>query len=108
MNEDSSEGTFLKKSIEDAIKRISESDSKFLASQVIIYKSLGMNREFALACMQELARRKLAGDDFDYQSFISEELDKLPKIQNLSGFKGSFGIVSDSLQSLLANFKMKL
>ena len=66
---------------------IKSCDSKFLAAQLVIYKALGIDREFALACMEELATRRKNGDDFEYESFIEEELAKIPDFKNILDLK---------------------
>ena len=53
--------------------------SKALAATVVVYRSLGFAKDEARKAMAELARRKADGDEFDYETFIKEELDKLPK-----------------------------
>ena len=50
-----------------------------LAAQVVIYKALGLRRQLAIKCMEELMKRKLAGNDFDYDSFVEKELAAFPK-----------------------------
>lgn len=83
------------------ILEIPQADSKLLAAHVVVYRTLGIEKEFALACMTELARRRDLGDDFDYESYIEAEIVKIPKldelenisnlsrqIQNINAFKG--------------------
>ena len=57
------------------------STSKTLAAHVVIYKALNMDKELALLCMKELAIRRELGQDFDYESYIEEELSKFPKMR---------------------------
>ena len=77
--------------IEEKEKLIPSMSSKALASHVIAYRSLGLFRDFALKCLQELAIRKSNGDEFDYDSFIKEELDKMPK-SGLENYGSIFSI----------------
>lgn len=66
---------------------ISHLDSKSLASYIIAYKALGLNKEIAIECMNELSKRRNLGDEFEFENFIEQELEKLPKItppQNIS------------------------
>ena len=72
--------------IQDAID-ISSVNSEFLAASVVIYKTLKINKIFALKCMQELAIRREAGDMFKYEDFIDEEVKKIPVPQNLDSLK---------------------
>jgi hypothetical protein len=76
----------------------SKNKSEDLAAQVVLYRSLKINKELSTKCMIELAKRREAGDQFDFESFIEQELNKLPKPQNKSGN------ISNILK-LLENFK---
>lgn len=67
------------KSKEDLVKTSSES----LAAQIVVYRSLGLNKKLAIACMQELSARRKAGDTFEYEKFIEEELKKIPKSNSM-------------------------
>lgn len=58
--------------------------SKTLASYVVIYKALNIDKELALMSMNELARRRKLGEIFDYESFIDEEIAKMPKMRNIN------------------------
>lgn len=55
-----------------------------LASQIVVFRLLGLNKKFSIQCMEELMFRKKNGDEFDYDSFIKEELEKSPKLNNES------------------------
>jgi hypothetical protein len=58
--------------------------SETLAAYVVIYKALGMDKEIALLCMRELAVRRKLGQDFDYESFIEQEVEKIPKMRGIN------------------------
>jgi hypothetical protein len=64
---------------EEKEKLIPEMNSKALAAHVVAYKTIGLYKSFAIKCLQELVVRKSKGDDFDYESFINEEIAKIPK-----------------------------
>jgi hypothetical protein len=65
-------------------EQIKSSKSKSLAVWVIVYRTIGANKELSLRCMQELARRREeCGDDFDYEGFIEEEVKKFPKPEKM-------------------------
>ncbi len=53
--------------------------SEALASMIVAYRSLGLFKEQAKEAMAELARRQDEGDNFDYESFISQKLKEVPK-----------------------------
>lgn len=50
-----------------------------LAAHVVLYKALGLGKELAKACMIELGIRRIQGEDFPFESYIEEELKKVPK-----------------------------
>lgn len=54
-------------------------NSQALASQVVVYRALGFNKDLAIQCMAELSRRAQAGEQFEYETFIETELAKIPK-----------------------------
>jgi hypothetical protein len=57
-------------------------DSKALAAQIVVYRTLGLNKEEAITCMSELSRRRESGDEFHYEDFIDAEIKKMPEIPN--------------------------
>jgi hypothetical protein len=59
--------------------KTSEKDSRSLAAMIVAYKAFGINKELAKEAMVELRSRKESLDSFDYECFIKNELDKLPK-----------------------------
>ena len=74
-----------------------------LAAYVVIYKSLGMDKDFAILCMEELAKRRAEGENFDYEGFIEREVAKIPKIETIDMLKISRGIMGnlDSLRDVV-------
>jgi len=65
---------------EEMEKAIASASPQFLAAQVVVYRSLGMNKDFAISCMAELTRRREEdGEEFDYETFIEEQLAEIPK-----------------------------
>ena len=69
---------------ESQMASVKTSPSKTLAAHVVAYRALKTNKDIALACMNELAKRKDDGDNFDYESYIEAELAKIPKPQGLN------------------------
>lgn len=57
-----------------------QADSAALAAHVVLYKSLGLFKASAMICMSELLRRRSLGENFDFETFIDLELNKIPKI----------------------------
>jgi hypothetical protein len=62
----------MDKDTEELLKTNSEN----LASMIVIYRVLGIFKEEAKLCMIELMKRKENDDDFDFESFINENVDK--------------------------------
>jgi hypothetical protein len=58
---------------------LSTAESKNLAAYVVLYRTLGINKELAILCMQELCKRRENGDTFEYEQFIDDETAKIPK-----------------------------
>ena len=53
--------------------------TKRLAAIVIVYRLLGINKDQAIKAMNELSTRT----DFDYQTFIDEQLKRAPDPKQL-------------------------
>lgn len=53
--------------------------SEALASMIITYRSLGLFKDKAKEAMTELSKRQDNGDNFDYETFISQKLKEVPK-----------------------------
>ena len=81
---------------------VNEISNEVLAAQVVAYRALGVQKNLAIIAMDKIKKRKNAGDVFDFDSFITSELNKIPKITE------SNGSISDGLsliQQLLKNEK---
>lgn len=57
--------------------------SEALAAHVVAYRVLGIQKDFAVHCMQELSRRKDTGDLFDFEQYIEANVQKMPKPQQI-------------------------
>lgn len=66
--------------------------SEDLAAHVVAYRSLGIDKKFALVCMAELARRRELGEDFNFEDFIDQETKKMPKMHDLDLVKQAASI----------------
>lgn len=64
----------------DVISNSSES----LAVCVITYRALGIDKGLAIVCMEELARRRQMGEEFDYESFIEENVSEMPQMKGIN------------------------
>lgn len=61
--------------------KIAQFSNKKLCEIVIVNRYLGSMKNEAIQCMQELAKRRVAGDTFDYETFIETEVKKLPEFK---------------------------
>src|SRR5208282_3910837 len=66
---------------DDAIKNISSFTSEKLADIIVMNRYLSLYGELSTAAMQELVFRREGGDTFEYETYITANLDKLPKFQ---------------------------
>lgn len=59
---------------------LNDKSSEGLAAIVVAYRVFGVCKDEARQAMSELLRRKeIHNDNFEYEQFISSELEKLPK-----------------------------
>jgi hypothetical protein len=65
-------------------KNIQAYASTKLCEMIVCDRYFECYREVAIICMEELARRRQAGDDFLFENYIDQAFDKLPKL-NLTG-----------------------
>ena len=72
---------------ESQMASVKTSPSETLAAHVVVYRALKMNKDIALACMKELAKRKEDGDGFDFEAYIEKELAKVPKPKSMNYVK---------------------
>lgn len=75
--------------------------TKDLCDYVAMYRVLKIGRDVAIKCMVELDRRRVAGDNVDYQAMINEFADKLNK--ELQG-DGSYGTIGSEVSTFWKNF----
>lgn len=69
---------------EDELKlQIKNATSKNLAGYVITYRLLGIYKNVAALCMTELLERRDAGDDFNFEEYIDNEVKSSPKPQQI-------------------------
>lgn len=53
--------------------------SEGLAAYVVAYRVLGIGKELAISCMEELSSRRSRGDHFDFESYIEKHIANIPK-----------------------------
>lgn len=65
---------------EELSKQIDTYHSHKLCDIVIAYRYLGMFKNIYKLCMQELGKRRAGGDLFDFEQYIENNLETMPKI----------------------------
>lgn len=53
-------------------------DVKKLCEMVVCDRYFSLNREISVICMQELSKRREAGDTFDFENYIESSYKDLP------------------------------
>jgi len=74
-------------------EKIPTHSSERLCEMIVCDRYFGCFREIALACMEELGKRRVAGDTFDFETYIEKALGNLPKLQ--------FGLSTPDLRDVL-------
>lgn len=54
--------------------------SEKLCEMIVADRYFGINKEISVMCMQELAARRIAGDNFAFEQYIEESYAKLPPL----------------------------
>lgn len=68
--------------------RVEDLTPQELCDVVVAFRYLGLFRERATKCMEELAQRRMHGDDFEFEKQIDETVKSLPVIeQKISVFR---------------------
>lgn len=60
--------------------------SQKLSEMIVCHRYLGFSEEISIACMEELGRRRQAGDNYDFESYIETSLKGLPVLNIGTGF----------------------
>jgi hypothetical protein len=79
----------------EIIANIEKYDDHKLADMVITYRYFGLYENIAKAAMQELALRRNVGNTFEYEKYITDNLNGLPKldfdVKSMGGVLGALG-----------------
>lgn len=54
--------------------------SEKLCEMIVCDRYFGCYKDVAIMCMEELARRRIAGDEFNFESYIENSLKDMPVI----------------------------
>ena len=60
--------------------------SQKLCEMIVCHRYLGFNEEINAACMEELGKRRAAGDNYDFETYIETSLKGLPVLNIGMGF----------------------
>ncbi len=61
--------------------KIPEFNSVKLCDIIISYRYLGLYKFLYVLAMEELAKRRIEGDSFDFEKYIEESSKELPKLE---------------------------
>jgi hypothetical protein len=69
--------------VEDSKKilNLSEYSSQKLCEIIVCNRYLNFDPDFSTNCMQELVKRRLNGDEFDFENYIEKTFNELPEIE---------------------------
>lgn len=80
--------------------------SQTLAAQVVVFRTLRIDRALAERCMAELLyRRDVLGDDFDFDNYIKTEIEKIPQPQSHMAKAFSSGILGNIMEEAKKYYK---
>lgn len=80
--------------IEELKNNITKFSNERLCEIIVSSRYLNIMKDEAIICMEELAKRRENGDNFDFENFIENEIKKLPNF-NLD------------LENILKKYKVK-
>lgn len=66
-------------------KNIPTYNSKKLCEMIVCDRYFGFNPDISIMCMEELAKRRVSGDTFEFENYIEESMKGLPAL-DFSGF----------------------
>lgn len=65
---------------QEFINNLNKFSNTKLCEIVITNRYIGVMRDEAVLSMEELVKRRNNGDNFDYETYIQQEFEKLPKL----------------------------
>lgn len=67
--------------------------SETICEIIVCNRYLNIYNELTVLCMTELSNRRLNGDEFDFEKYINDSLNELPKINiNIPDIGTLFGV----------------
>ena len=71
---------FISLNEEEIIKLLPQYSSTKLADMIIVHRYFGLFKTAFGVAMDELSRRRINGDSFDYEKYVEDNLNSLPKL----------------------------
>lgn len=80
----SDDENLLEKTVELDLEQVKinlpQYSSEKLCEMIVCDRYFGFGQAISELCMQELANRRTSGNDFNFETYIQQEHDKLPKL----------------------------
>jgi len=86
--------------IEKVKENIPLQDSIKLAEMIVADRYFGFGEKIAPLCMEELGRRRMAGDPFDFETYINQAYKSLPVLSK------AMPDIRDVLKQAVGNVKI--
>lgn len=77
--EEIEDSEILSLNIDTVKEKIPTFDSQKLADMIVCDRYFGLDKEISFHCMEELAKRRLDGDMFDFETYLDTAYNKLPQ-----------------------------
>jgi len=71
---------FEEMSEEELLTKLPEFKSIKLCDIIVAHRYLGFYKKLYVPCMQELAKRRIDGDSWDFEQYIDDQLKDMPKL----------------------------
>lgn len=68
----------VKLDMEQVKANVPKFSNEKLCEMIVCDRYFGFGQKIDIICMEELAKRRAAGDTFDFESYIDQEYKKLP------------------------------
>lgn len=72
---------FEEMSEEELKAKIPEFNSVRLCDIIVAHRYLGFYKALQIPCMEELAKRRMNGDQFEFEQYIEDSFKDMPKIE---------------------------
>lgn len=84
--------SFRELDLEKIKSKIDTYRTPVLCEMITCNRYFKINNELTIICMEELAKRRVNGDNFNFEEFIENSLNDLPKIDlSIPNIKDLFG-----------------